>query len=506
MIHALDSLPERELFWKYFIELAQVPRPSKHEQQAREWVLDYVRAWNYKYNIDDAGNLVVLVPASATEYSTYKTIAIQSHLDMVCEKDASSPHDFFHDPLQLRILEDENDTHHTWLSATGTTLGADNGIAMAYQMAIMDPNASVPHGHLEMIFTVDEETGLNGAAALSADMMTAEYMINIDNFREGMCSVGCAGGEDFIAEIPIQRSKIDCEHYIAHTIIIEGLAGGHSGSDIYDGRANALKLMEMILTDVIHAKDIDIQIVSIDGGDKINAIVREAVSKVYIHQDDIAKAKKRFQELERFIRNSSVVADEEFSLCIEDGFVDMYEPFSELVDPMDNKTFELLARLIRCCPYGVQIRNSLESTGSKLSNNLSSIRTYMHNLRIVCNLRFANNLFYRAMRRNLLSVFDVPKIKVKFDNYYDAWEQKSDSRLSPLFMDTYKQLSARNAVLNTLHVGIECGVINSRVPQDIDAICIGPQIEGAHSPFERINIPSAELVWQVLIAMLTHEI
>lgn len=485
----LHELSQNNLMWKYFFELSAIPRPSRYEKLACRWVIDNANKWGLSYKQDGFGNISVQVPANHKELEFFPLVALQGHLDMVCEKD-NIEHDFMKDPLKLRISDDNN-----WISATGTTLGADNGIAAAYQMAFMDPKCPSVHGPLEMIFTLDEETGLNGATALGDGMINAKYMINIDNSQEAMCCIGCAGGRDYLVEIPILREQVKSDD-TSYKIIIEGLAGGHSGSEIYDGRASAIKLCERVLSEIRNS--IDFSVSYIDSGDKRNAIPREARVHIHTHSSNLDAIKSLLTTQEEGIRKELIAIDQRFSLSISPVTL-----HSDLL-VFTNGSLNMVLQKLQLCPHGVLMRRSLKSSGTMLSTNLAAVHTHDNHLLLINNSRFSNQLGLNHVSRILNAVFGDIGVKIYSENGYSAWEEIDNSPLEALFSKYYEQHNQVPSYSDTTHGGIECGIIKSKQLYHLDVISIGPEILFLHSPQERINIKSTENMWAVLCTMLAN--
>lgn len=515
--HNLDNTLQL-LFWKYFIALSKIPRPSRYETAVGQWIIAYAKQWNYTYTKDDFGNIIVYIPASSEVLTKNPTIAIQSHLDMVCEKDTDCTHDFFNDALDLFIEEDEH--KELWLRARGTTLGADNGIAVAYQLALMDMYAIhsnndetmlikqvvqqvVQHGALECVFTLDEETGLNGAKYLDTSKIRAEYLINIDNFYEGMCCVGCAGGEDYNATIGIERHDIATDDFLCIDVHLGGLAGGHSGGDIFDGRSSGLKLLEVLVSGIYAHADIEVHIIALSGGDKVNAIVREASCIILVHMHAVSDLQAYLCRMESDIKQGLIEIDKNFYIDYKKNADLMHEEHG-IMSVISEMSLEKILAMMRLCPYGVLMKTSMESTGSKLSNNFSYLHTKRETVSFVCNYRFCNDMQYEYITHILNTVFqtgDRGEISITKEHYYPPWVEQKDSKLRECFIQAYKDITGNDASTQTLHVGIECGVILSNLQRPVDAICIGPNIEGAHSPSERLSISSAERVWHTLLSL-----
>lgn len=494
---SLDTLANNYRFWRYFFELSAIPRPSRYEQQSCEWVISYATQWGHSYKQDDFGNISVSVAANKTEMASFPSVALQGHLDMVCEQDEGT-HDFFKDSLHLYVTEDGE-----WIRAKGTTLGADNGIAIAYMMALMDTDCSVAHGPLELIFTLDEETGLNGAANLGKDMISSNYMINIDNSIEAMCCIGCAGGSDYIAEIPILRESPHKESE-QYTIEVKGLIGGHSGSEIYQMRASAIKIAERVLSELqSYAR---LQLYELEAGDKRNAIPRAATMKIYVQPSDVKVLQEQLPMITHAIRSELLAIDQGLTISLNPDTPADTPSKDTMV--LTEGSLQQILQAIRLCPHGVFSRKSDTSSGTMLSTNLAAIHTSTTSISFVNNFRFSNMRGAHHVTRVLDSVFKVSGARIHTDNRYVAWESEENSTLEMLFGKYYENQTGNPIFTETTHGGIECGLIKKKMADiginHFEVICIGPEIHNLHSPEEKMRISSAEDMWQIIGSMLTH--
>ncbi len=482
--------------WKYFFELSDIPRPSKHEEKVRAWIRSYAKKWNLAYKEDDFGNIVCEVKANNPAYENAPLVVIQSHLDMVCEKNEEIEHDFFSDPLRLQILHDEAD--EAWCTAQGTTLGADNGIAVAMSLALADPQCTKPHGPLQLLFTLDEETGLNGAANLQEDMLNAPYLINVDNSEEGVLCIGCAGGVDFVTQLPIIREAIPTiENLAAYKISVHGLAGGHSGMEIYDGRSNAIKIMEWVLR-ILRDEFSQCMVYEIHGGNKRNAIPHFAHACLMLSQKDFQHATHFVKKFEQKIRNTVPPCDSNVTIHI-----DPVHNLPQLPHPISEASITTICAAIRLCPHGIIQRSGLRAFEASLSNNLASIRTHEEHITIVNNSRFSNAYQTQYMEGVFADIFTQHAQKTQKENLHYAWQPLRDSKLQEAFIKVYKKHYKKMPQVQCVHAGLECGLIKTRSTQcNLDAISIGPNIEFLHSPQERLNVASTNRTWNLLCDIL----
>ncbi len=496
----IESLQQKEVF-RYFIELSGIPHPSGHEEKAKEWVLSYAKKWKREYKEDAYGNIVVYIPANTTALEQAPLCAIQSHLDMVCEKDAEISIDFLQEGLQLEIItvpntqdisnkHDNKEKEAQWLHAVGTTLGADNGIAVAMAMELMSIECPIQHGPLELLFTIEEEIGLTGAAHLGKDMIHAKYLLNIDNSEEGFFCTGCAGGKDFVSSIPIATTSIQSTAYKAYTLTVEGLSGGHSGMEIYDGRGNALKIIEWVLSEI--QEQHELHIVSIEGGDKRNAIPRFAQIQCWIKASDADNIQTVIQHCLENIILELPDKDKDIRISLyENNAIDNRNVFS-------TRSCNRILQLLRLCPTGVLYRKGLESIDSTMSNNLASIQTIRGTVKIVNNCRFLSTVAEKHLTRIFNSIFSDDDIHTVTENSYPAWSPTPTSRLLSFFIEEYKKIYHHAPIVAPVHAGIECAILNTRVTHELDMISFGPDIQYLHSPMERIHIESTFRVWEFI--------
>lgn len=491
-LQELESHP----VWKYFFELSTIPRPSKHEQRVREWIVSYAKKWNIAYKEDDFGNIVYNVEANDPAYCDTPCVVIQSHLDMVCEKDEEIQHDFFSDPLHLHILHDE--TNEAWCTARGTTLGADNGIAVAMTLALADPECKNPHGPLQLLFTLDEETGLNGAANLGEDMLNAPYLINIDNSEEGVLCIGCAGGVDFVTQLPIIREAIPpAQDLSPYRLSVRGLSGGHSGTEIYDGRSNAIKIMEWALRTLRYTFS-PCMVYEIHGGDKRNAIAHFAHANVLLSQEDFRRAQQCIENFEQEIQTTFPPYDKALTIQVEP-----VRNLPQFPYPITDASVNAICASIRLCPHGVIQRRGLRSPDSSLSNNLASIRTHEEDVTIMNNSRFSSAYQAQYMEGMFDDIFAHRAQKTEKENPHPAWQPIHNSKLQETFIEVYKKHYKKMPQVQCVHAGLECGLIKARTTQcNLDAISIGPTIEFLHSPQERLNVESTHRTWNLLCDVL----
>jgi len=467
-----------------FNQISQIPRQSKHEEAISQWLVDWAKERDIKVWRDEVLNVFMSVPATKG-YEDRPVVVLQGHMDMVCEKTPDSDHDFQKDPIELVYKGD-------WLYANKTTLGADNGIALAYAMAIVE--SDVPHPELELLFTVDEETGLTGANALKPGSLKGEYLLNIDSEDEGIFTIGCCGGVDTKVWFPLQKESIK-DKFTCYELKIGGCMGGHSGQDIVNHRANANILLARTLWAI--RQTLPMQLVSLHGGTAHNAIPREAVAIIAVPNDKEMDADK-------------VVSD-----CVND-FTNEYLNFesgikgelakTDIVDTaIESGLSDRILRLMLAFPNGPQALDPSVYNGGKLiaeiSNNFATIRTDDEAVRILSSQRSQIMSSRDRMTQQIEMVAHLAGAEYKSGNGYASWQPNWDSALLATTKELYLKMFGKEPVVNVVHGGLECGVIGSK-HEGMDMISLGPTIENPHSPDERMYVPSIKKVWDFLTELL----
>jgi dipeptidase D len=476
--------PKIQLILDNFEQINQIPRCSKNEVRIAAWLAAWARQQGFDTLTDDVGNLVVTVPASKG-FEGAPTIILQGHMDMVCEKRPDVEHDFTTDPITHVISDD-------WLKADGTSLGADNGVALALAMALAT-DKSIDHPKLELLFTVDEETGLTGANLLDPDMLTGRILINIDSEDEGVFTVGCAGGINSEINLPLTLSPAEDQQTLSD-IKVSGLRGGHSGIDINTGRASANKVVARVLDAVL--QQMDICLVGLDGGTAHNAIARDAQARIALLSADAEKLYQIVAQMEKIIQNEFAGVENELKIAVA--------PLSDV--PMPQKivsksdTLKII-NLLMALPHGV-IRMSQEAAGLvDTSSNLSRVSLLESGLYILSSQRSVFTSRVKEMARQVAATAQLAGASVKTDNDYPAWQPDPDSELLRRCQNVYKKLFETDPVVEIIHAGLECAVIGDKYPE-MDMISIGPTMKNPHSPDERLYIPSILKLWQFSVALL----
>ena len=482
-------------FWKYFEEVSRIPRCSEHEEKIRNFIKRESERLGFKNKIDSIGNLVVNIPAKSKQV---KKGVLQCHMDMVCEKNESVSHDFSRDPLKLKIEELDNEK---WITAEGTTLGADNAVGICYMLTIMNKiqkgELNLNSLGLDLLYTVDEEQGLRGAFAIEKDFLDGEFLVNLDSEEDDAVTIGCAGGLVHIIEIKKETVNLNIKenNFIPIKIFISGLLGGHSGVDIHLGRGNALKIISQILWK-LHEK-YTIHICSIDGGNRTNAIPREANSIFYIE-----KSKK--SEIFNFIDlvfNEIKVIFETIEPNVEISIIELEEYISTLV--LSKNLQENLLNLMYIMHNGPIAMHPRIEELVFISSNFAVLSTRRDDIQIKISQRSLSEYFKYEIWEKTKTLFELSglKINVKKDSDYPGWTPDFQSKLLAAYKDVYKETFHEDIKIKAIHAGLECGILKKKFPQ-MEMISIGPTNKGTHSPDEKLEVKSVEKIWKVLINLL----
>ena len=467
----------------YFDEVCQVPRPSKHEEKIRAYLLAFAEKHSLEVKTDEAGNVLIKKPATPGMESL-KTVILQSHIDMVCEKNGDVEHDFLNDPIQTYVDGE-------WLKAKGTTLGADNGIGIATQLAVLAAD-DIQHGPIECLFTVDEETGLTGAFALKEGFMEGDILINLDSEDEGELFIGCAGGANTTAEFAYQT--IDApQDYFFFRVAIKGLSGGHSGDDINKNRANANKLLVRFLTQ-LQAK-YDFYLCHIDGGNLHNAIPREA--------EALCAVPMKYKEPVRIDMNIYTAEIENEYSVTEPNLRTELSSESPVAKAIDRQVVKNLLKSVYAVHNGVYAMSQDMEGLVETSSNLASIKMEEGCIRIVTSQRSSILSSRQDMSEMIRSAFELGGAKVTTGDGYPGWKPNPSSDILRVAVESYKRLFGVEPKVKAIHAGLECGLFLEKYPS-LDMFSTGPTLRGVHSPDERMHIPSVEKFWQHLLDVLAH--
>ena len=467
----------------YFDEVCQVPRPSKHEEKIRAYLLAFAKKHSLEVKTDEAGNVLIKKPATPGMESL-KTVILQSHIDMVCEKNGDVEHDFLNDPIQTYVDGE-------WLKAKGTTLGADNGIGIATQLAVLAAD-NIQHGPIECLFTVDEETGLTGAFALKEGFMEGDILINLDSEDEGELFIGCAGGANTTAEFAYQT--IDApQDYFFFRVAIKGLSGGHSGDDINKNRANANKLLVRFLTQ-LQAK-YDFYLCHIDGGNLHNAIPREA--------EALCAVPMKYKEPVRIDMNIYTAEIENEYSVTEPNLRTELSSESPVAKAIDRQVVKNILKSVYAVHNGVYAMSQDMEGLVETSSNLASIKMEEGCIRIVTSQRSSILSSRQDMSEMIRSAFELGGAKVTTGDGYPGWKPNPSSDILRVAVESYKRLFGVEPKVKAIHAGLECGLFLEKYPS-LDMFSTGPTLRGVHSPDERMHIPSVDKFWQHLLDVLAH--
>ncbi len=473
---------QKSRIFHYFEEISQIPRCSGDRDRIASYLTEFAKQHNLEFVRDDVDNVLIYKPGSAGKENA-ASVALQGHTDMVCEKSADSSHNFDTDPIEL-IYEGDI------LRANQTTLGGDNGIAVAMMLAILE-DRDAAHPPIEAVFTSDEETGLIGAHGLAADALRSKRLINIDSEAEGILWTGCAGGETMEIRIPIQKTSI--ENLESGMITIRGLAGGHSGLEIHKIRHNAIK----VLTEVLNRlkDEVAIGLVEIHGGTKHNAIPREAAGRIVYAKEDRDTVLEYVDKIARELEEVYAPRGYEDAPMIE---------FSE--QPAVDHAFSLesFERVIACLtllPTGVYSMSEKIEGMVQTSDNLAIVTTEDTAVEIVLSIRSSDKADMDRLRGKVLSVTDIAEAKVNVTGGYPAWEVKEESELRDTFARVAKEVFDQDMEITAVHAGLETALFADRDPE-IDLISLGPDMYEVHTPQEHLSISSAERVYSLLRAVL----
>lgn len=478
----INDLKPASLF-HYFGEVCKVPRPSKHEEKIRKFLIEFARTHNLEAKEDEIGNILIKKNAYPG-MEDRETVILQSHMDMVCEKNSDVTHDFLVDPIETYVDGD-------WLKAKGTTLGADNGIGIASELAVLADD-SIKHGPLECLFTVDEETGLTGAFALKEGFMDGDILINLDSEDEGEMFIGCAGGANSTAEFAYNEVDIP-KNYFFFSVAIKGLVGGHSGDDINKNRANANKLLNRYLS-LLDSK-YDLYICNIDGGNLHNAIPREASALCAVEMKDKENVRV---DLNIFLAE----VEDEFS--VTEPNIRMELSSENPVDKaIDRETTKNLLKSVYAVFNGVFAMSQDIPNFVETSSNLASIKQKDGKIVIVTSQRSSILSARKNVSKVVRSAFELGGAKVITAEGYPGWKPNADSEVLKVAVESYKRLFGEEPKVKAIHAGLECGLFLEKYPR-LDMVSFGPTLRGVHSPDERMLIPTVEKYWNHLLDVLAN--
>ena len=476
--------PER--VWKHFYSLTQVPRPSKKEIKAVEFIEKFGRDNKLETYRDPLGNVIIKKPATPG-MENRKGIILQSHLDMVPQNNADTPHDWEKDPVEAYEYEIDGEK---WVKARGTTLGADDGMGVATAMAVLEAK-DLKHGPIEALFTIDEETGMTGAFGLEKGKLKGGILLNLDSETEGEIYVGCAGGLDAHFSFPYRVEKAP-KDFKFFKVTVKGLRGGHSGMEINEGRGNANKAMARALVPIL--RDIDGRLASVSGGNLRNAIPRECVAVVGVPAARVVDLKEIVSYTCDAIKNEIGSVDSDFDMFLE--------PHAA-ARVMRGGVALRMAKAVLGCPNGVA-RMSADVPGLvETSNNLAMVRSNGRTIEIDCLLRSSVDSAKNYLAESMRSVMELAGAEVEFKGGYSGWQPDMKSPILATMKKVYKDMYGKEPKVMAIHAGLECGIIGATY-KGLDMVSIGPTLCSPHSPDERVNVASVGKFWDFVVKVLEN--
>ena len=482
MNEQLSSL-QPALVWTYFKEILDIPRPSKKEEKIIAYLLDFGKKQGLETLQNEIGNVLIRKPATPG-FENRRSVVLQSHIDMVCEKNSDKVHDFEKDPIETYNKDG-------WVYANGTTLGADDGIGIAAQLALL-ASADIEHGPIECLFTVDEETGLTGAFELKPGFLKSDILLNLDSEDEGQLFIGCAGGQDTLAWLPFDKEEVP-EGYIAFKIMVSGLKGGHSGDDIGKGLGNANKILNRFLWE--SREELELSLSDFNGGNLRNAIAREAYAIVLLPEENEANLNEFVQNYNEIFRSEYLVTEPDLAFNLSKT------ELPEFV--IDNESVGELLNAIYACPHGVIAMSQVIDDFVETSTNLASVKVLEDEMLITTSQRSSVETAKIDICNMVASVFRLAGARIEHSDGYPGWKPNPDSKIVAVTEASYMKLFKTDPEVLAIHAGLECGLIGDKYP-GMDMVSFGPTIKGAHSPDERIEIDSVQKFWDLTIDVLKN--
>lgn len=479
-MNALLETLEPKAIWSYFLELSKIPRGSKAEAQAAAWVADQARALGCDVERDDVGNVIIRKPATPGREGR-PTLCLQAHVDMVCEKNEDTVHDFLKDPIQVWMDGD-------LLRAKGTTLGADNGIGVAAALAVL-ASKDIAHGPIEALITIDEETGLTGANGLQPGRLKAKYLLNLDSEEEGFLTIGCAGGEDTIVTRRLTRVAPPSGAK-AFRLKVFGLKGGHSGIDINAGRGNAIRLLAQALSFL--KPDFSLALASIKGGNKRNAIPREASAQIFLAPAREADFRQALAAHEAHWRAALGAFDPGLHLALEAG---------EASQAMAEADADALIQLLLAVPHGVEAMSPDIKGLVQTSTNLGVIDTREDEVEVNLLTRSSINASKSALSGRIAATCALGGFSSRVTGGYPGWKPEPKASLVQVVQDANQKAFGKPLEIMAIHAGLECGLIGEKYP-GMEMVSFGPSMWDVHTPDEHVSVPSVGNFWKLLVTVL----
>lgn len=475
----LSNLEPKKVF-HYFEEICNIPHGSYNTKQISDYLVNFAKERGLTWYQDEANN-VIIVKEGTAGYEDAPAVILQGHIDMVCQKAPDSTHDFKKDGLDLAIDGD-------LVMAKGTTLGGDNGIAVAYCLALLDSD-DIAHPKLEVLLTADEEVGLLGAVAADLSMLEGKMLINLDSEEEGEFLTSCAGGGRANMFLPISRDE---KEGIAYQISVEGLTGGHSGMEITKERANANKLMGRLLFEV--RKEAEFHLAELAGGQADNAIPRDCSAVVFVDEAEQAAFEAAVMAMGSIFQNEQKVPDPELKVVLTNlGVKD--------AEVLDRSSLTQALMVLNMLPNGIQAWSMELEDLVETSLNLGVLKLDRDELQLSSSVRSSVGSKKEYIFDQLRMLLEYAGGSMKTHGEYPAWEYKAESHIRSIFIDTYKEMYGKDPVIKAIHAGLECGIFCDKI-EGIDCISLGPNMSGVHTTEERLSISSTERTWKLLVEVL----
>jgi len=483
----LDNIEPKKVL-KYFQEVSNIPRESGKEEQIADYLIEFAQKNGFEVVRDEYHNVLIRKEASPGKKDRPGVI-LQAHTDMVCEKNKGVVHDFSKDPIKLRIEGDK-------LYAEDTTLGADNGIGMAVALAILT-DESVSHPPLEVLLTSDEERGMTGAENFDTRLLRGSVFINLDGSDEGIFIVGCAGGPGVLTEIPVERELV-CQTKQLVKLEVKGLKGGHSGEDIHRGRANAIKLLVRTILEI--KKEIDVDLISVQGGMKYNAIPRESEAMMLIFEKDLEKATLLTEKMEEALRKEYRASEPD--LKIEIG--EWQEQGQAVSNPMSHRSTERILHYLSMAENGVLKMNPEFPELVESSVGMDVVRTEGNRVLVETLTRSSFESAYHNSYQKIVQLAQFVGGSTSVLSDCPEWEYDPDSPITSHLISVYEKMTGYKASKQILHAGLECGVFGGKVERKLDMVAIGPDIRDMHTPGEYVSLSSLQRFWEFFIKAISE--
>jgi len=472
------------LVFKYFEEISQVPRGSGDEEKISEFLVNFAKELNLEVVQDEHLNVIIRKPATAG-YENCPGVILQGHMDMVCEKNQGTEHDFEKDPIEFIVDGD-------FIKANGTTLGADNGIAVAYALAILD-NTKIAHPPIEVLITTEEETGMGGATNLHPEHLNGRMLINIDSEEEGVLLVSCAGGVRLKFSVPTNYEKVE-ENYSSLAIKIRGLKGGHSGMEIKKERGNANKMMGRFLMDLNSV--VDFKLASLNGGAKMNAIPRESDAIIAVRPEDVVKVEGKVKEWCSIFINELKGIDDDLKLT--------YEITKSVDKVFCDDTRQKVLRTLFLLPNGVQTMSMAIPGLVQSSTNVGVVTTTGEAVEFDNAVRSSVASLKKSIVDRMTVLAEIMNCVIELESDYPEWQYNPDSKIRTVFEQVYENKFGNKAEISAIHAGLECGLIGDKFNGNIDQISFGPNIFDVHTPDEHVSISSLDRMYDYLLSVLAE--